>query len=174
MVAFRRSGWVGRFSTIWTAAPEDHLGFVDLVTGVGGGGQARGVADRAVDIDHPAAGTADEVVVVVTDPILVACRRSGGLDASDEVLVSQNPKGVVDRLARDGADLGPHQLGKVVRRTVRSSRHRPEHCQPLGRDLETVSTKKVRFVGSRPQGHHRMIYHIVDFVQLLIMFVPLQ
>jgi hypothetical protein len=80
------------------SAPVDDLGFVDLVAPVVGGRQARGVADRTVDVDHPAAGSADEVVVVVTDPILVAGRRPGRLDAPEEALVGEGREGVVHRL----------------------------------------------------------------------------
>ena len=64
-----------------TSARVDDLGFVDLLAEVVDGRQARGVADRTVDVDHPIAGSTDEVVVVVTDPVLVAdpagwmCRR---------------------------------------------------------------------------------------------------
>src|SRR5256885_553654 len=81
--------------TLWTCAPVDHLRLIDLVTRVGGGGQARGVADSAVDVDRFSARAADQVVVVVTDTILVEGRRPGGLDAPDESLLDQHPKSVV-------------------------------------------------------------------------------
>src|SRR5690242_12714119 len=57
-------------------APVGDLGLVDPVAGDVGGGQAGGVADRAVDVDDRAAGPADEVVVVVADPSLVPRDRS--------------------------------------------------------------------------------------------------
>src|ERR1700730_10053520 len=63
-----------RRDTFGTSAPVDDLGFVDLVARVVGGRQARGVADRTVDVDHPAAGPADEAVVGVIAPGLVAGR----------------------------------------------------------------------------------------------------
>src|SRR5437588_5512081 len=88
----------GRRDTLGTSAPEDDLGFVDLVARVVGGRQARGVADGTVDVDHPAAGPADEMVVVVSDAVLVAGRRPGGLDAPQETLVGEGRKGVVHRL----------------------------------------------------------------------------
>ena len=39
------------------------------------------------------------------------------------------------------ADLGANVLGDVVRRAVRSPRHRPQHRQALSRDLDTVFAK---------------------------------
>src|SRR5688572_16307554 len=62
-------------NTLGAPAPVDDLGFVDLVARVVGGRQAGGVADRTVDVDLPAAGPADEVVVVVINPALIAGRR---------------------------------------------------------------------------------------------------
>src|SRR5438132_13952870 len=97
--------------TLGTGAPVDHLRLINLENRVGGGGQARGVAGGAVDIDRFSAGATDQVVVVVTNTILVEGRRSGGLDAPDESLLDQHPKGVVHRLSRDGADLGANVLG---------------------------------------------------------------
>jgi hypothetical protein len=105
------------------------------------------------------------MVVVVTDPILVTGRRPGGLDASDEALVGQDPEGVEHRLARNGTDVGPYDLGDVDRRAVRSTGHRPQDCQTLGRDLDTVLAKKVSWSDGRLQGHGHIIYQTSDSVQ---------
>src|SRR5258705_5133017 len=78
------SAGVARRDTYGTLAPVDDLGFIDLVARVVGGRQARGVADRAVDVDHPAAGSADAEAAVVTHPILLACRLARGLVTADE------------------------------------------------------------------------------------------
>src|SRR6266852_1527114 len=92
--------------TLGTGAPVDHLRFIDLVTRGVGGGQARGVADGAVDVDRFSAGATNQMVVVVTDSSLVKGRRPRRLDAPDEALLGQDPESVVHRLTRDGADLG--------------------------------------------------------------------
>jgi hypothetical protein len=134
--------------TLGAGAPVDHLRFIDLVTRVGAGGQARGVADGAIDIDRFPACATDQVVVVVTDTILVEGRRSGGLDATDESLLDQDPKGIVHRLSGDGADLGANVLGDVVGRAVGPTRHRPQHGQALGRDLDTMFAKEVGWISS--------------------------
>ena len=62
---------------------------------------------------------------------------------SDEALVGQESQGVVHRLARDGPDLGSHHIGNVVCRAVRSTRHRPQDGQALGRDLHAVPAQKI-------------------------------
>src|SRR5262245_25689596 len=52
-------------------APVHDLGLVDREAVVVGRGQARGVADGAVDVGDDAAAPAHDVVVVVADPRLV-------------------------------------------------------------------------------------------------------
>ena len=88
------------------------------------------------------------MVVVVADPILEASRRSGGLNAPDQSLGDQEAEGVVDRLQRDGTDLGPDDLGHGVGRDVGLTRDRAQDRQPLGGDLNTAFTKEVRRIGN--------------------------
>ena len=82
------------------------------------------------------------MVVVVAHAGLVAGRRSGGLDASEQARGDEDRERVVHRLSRDGTDLGPYDLVDVVRGAVRSFGHRPENRQPLGRDPQTVPAEK--------------------------------
>src|SRR5262249_59552588 len=63
--------------------------------------------------------------------------------APEESPLDQHPEGVVHRLSRDGADLGANVLGDVVGRAVGPTRHRPQHGQALGRDLDTTFAKEV-------------------------------
>jgi hypothetical protein len=128
--------------TVATPAPIDDLGFIDLVAGGIGGRQTRRVTDRTVDIDHPAACSTDEVVVVVADAVLEAGRRSGRLNAPEETFVSEGPEGVVHRLTRDGAQFGPDDSVDVVRGAMRSIRHGLQDSETLGSDLHTVVTKQ--------------------------------
>jgi hypothetical protein len=74
------------------------------------------------------------------------------LDAFDEAPIGQDPDGVVDRLTRDGTDLGPRDFGDVLHRAVRSIGHRLHDCQTLSRDLDTVSAKKISWSDGRLQG----------------------
>ena len=137
---------LGLREAIRTAPPVGDLGLVDLVAPVVGRRETRGGADRAVDVDHAAADSADQMVVVVADAIFEASRRSGGLNAPDQAFGDQHAEGVVHRLQRDGADLGPDDLGHAVGRDVRLTRDRPQHRQSLGRDLNAAFTKKRRRV----------------------------
>ena len=61
---------------------------------------------------------ADEVVVVVSDPGLVASRMSGGLDAPDQSRATERREHVVRRLDRDAADPRDHLTAYLVRRDV--------------------------------------------------------
>ena len=98
------------------------------------------------------------MVVVVADPILEASRRSGGLNAPDEALGDQDAEGVVHRLERDGADLGPDGLGHAVGRDVGLTRDRPQDRQSLGGDLNAALTKEIGRVG----GHAHRVDQILD------------
>jgi hypothetical protein len=84
--------------TIRTAPPVGDLGLVDLVAPVVDRRETRGGADPAVDVDHTTAGSTNEVVVIVANPILEASRRSGGLNAPDQPRRDQEAQGVVHRL----------------------------------------------------------------------------
>src|ERR1700731_491051 len=127
----------GRSNSFGTATPIDDLGFVALVAAVVGGCQAGGVAHGTVGIDHPAAGSADEMVMVVADAVLIAGRRPGGLYASDDPLVGEGSEGVVHGLERDRTDLGPHGRVDVGGGAVRSLGHSAHNSQTLGGDLHT-------------------------------------
>ena len=126
-----------------TRSPVDHLSLIDLITRIVGGGQARGVADGAVDVDGFSTAATDQVVVVVTDSHLVECRGAGGLDAPDDALVREDPERVIYGLSRYGTDVSTNVTGDVVGHAVGTTRHRPQHGQALSRDLKTVFSQQV-------------------------------
>lgn len=126
---------------IRTSTPVDDLGFVDLVTAIICRCQARGGTYGAVNVGRTAANAADDVVVVVSHAILVAGRRSGGLDAPENALLGEGAEGVVNRLPRDGAYLGADDPLDLVRRAVRGLGHRPQHGKPLSRHLQAVPSQ---------------------------------
>ena len=128
---------------IRAAPPVRDLGLLDLVAAVVGRVQTRGLADRAVDVDHAPTDSADQMVMVVADAILEARRRSRGLNAPDQPFGDQNAERVVDRLERDGTDLGAHSLGHSVGGDVRLTRYSPQNRQPLGSDLNSALPKEV-------------------------------
>jgi hypothetical protein len=65
------------------------------------------------------------MVVVVTNPILIAGWRTGGLDAPDEPLLGQDFESVVYSLSRNGADFGTNRACDIFRRAVGPTRHSP-------------------------------------------------
>jgi len=99
-------------------APVRDVGFVDLVAAVVGRGKTRRGADGAVDVDEPAAGATDEVVMVVIDAILVAGGRADRLNSSDETLFGEESESVVDGLSRDRTNFNARHPRDVVGRDV--------------------------------------------------------
>ena len=106
-------------------APVDDLGLVDGEAVVVGGIEARCLAGGALDIDHRAAGAADEVVVVVAELQLEAGRVAGRLELADEAVRGQRAEDVVDRLGAhgpeslaggtgDGVDVGVGDRGQLA------------------------------------------------------------
>src|SRR5688500_10781460 len=87
-------------------APIGHLGLVDDEALGVGGVEAGAVADGAVDVRDRAAAAADDVVVVVADPELVAGHRPGGLDPAHEPRLGQRTEHVVDGLVGHARLLG--------------------------------------------------------------------
>jgi hypothetical protein len=91
--------------TVFAGPPVGDLGLVDLEAARQPVGQQAGVrTGGAVDVEGGAAGAADEVVVVVADPGLVARRVPGRLDAADQAGRSEGTEHVVHRLHGDAAD----------------------------------------------------------------------
>jgi hypothetical protein len=116
---------------------------VDFVALPVEGGEARGRTDRAVDVDHTAADSANQMVVVVANAILESRRRPGGLDAAEKSSAHQHGKRVVHRLERDGANLTPDEVGYRIRRDVGMTRHRAEHGQSLGGYLDAALAQEL-------------------------------
>src|SRR5688572_18030627 len=126
------AGWRwGLSQAVRTATPVDDLGLVDRVAPVVGRGETGNGANRAVDVDHTAADSTDQMVVVVGDSILEASGRSRGLNAPEKTLGDQHTEGVVHRLERDSTDLGPDRLGHGVSGDVGSTRDRSQDSQSL-------------------------------------------
>jgi hypothetical protein len=82
--------WARPGQAFRTATPECDLGFVDLITTVIDRRQTGSRTNRAIDIDHTAADSADQMMMVVADTTLEPSRRAGGLDTADEAAIDQD------------------------------------------------------------------------------------
>lgn len=93
--------------TLGTQAPEDDLRLLDEKSMIGGRLQTGSRTDGAVHIGGETASAADDVVVVVSHPRLVACRVSGRLNASNEPRLFQSMQIVVHGLCGERAEALP-------------------------------------------------------------------
>ena len=144
-----------------TQSPVGHLSFIDLVAIVIRCRQAGSRADRTVDVNDTAARTTDQVVVVVVHPVLVASRRTDGLNPSENALIDQDAQCVVDGLARNRAEFELREFGHFVGRDVGADRHRPQHRDALGGCLKTVVAK----LFGRALGHACRLVQTLDRVK---------
>lgn len=64
----------GGAAALWALAPVHDLGLIDDEALITSCGQARGIANGAIDVGEGAASSADHVVVVISYPSLVASR----------------------------------------------------------------------------------------------------
>src|SRR6266567_851686 len=94
----------GGSGTVGAQAPVDDLGLVDREAVVVGRGQARGLADCAVDVSDDAARPAHDVVMIVPDASLEPGRGAGRLDAAHESRRGERVQGVIHGLQGDMAD----------------------------------------------------------------------
>ena len=124
-------------------SPIDDFCFVDAETTGVAHGEAGRSADRAVDVNDKAASSADQVMMVVTDAILIPGRRAGGLDAAYQVLLDKRREGVVHRLTRYGPDVRPNIVCQFVCRGVGMGRYGAHGCEPLSRHLDAVLTQLI-------------------------------
>jgi hypothetical protein len=85
------------------------------------------------------------------------------LNTTNESLGDQYCEAVVDRLQRDGADLGPHRLGHGIGRDMRLARDRPKNRQSLGCNLNAALSKEFSRVG----GHLDMLAQILELLKYL-------
>jgi len=89
-------------------APVDDFCLVDCEPVVVGWIQTGRRANGAINIHGQSATAANDVVMIVANPVFVASGRTRRLDAPDQSLVGQDAQGVVDGLARHCTDLIPN------------------------------------------------------------------
>ena len=98
---------------------------------IGGWLQAGSRADGAVHIGSQAAAAADNVMVVVSHPRLIASRMAGRLDASDEPRLLQDVQIVVHGLGGERAEPLAGSVGDGFRIPMLSlAQNRREYGEP--------------------------------------------
>ena len=102
------------------------------------------------------------MMMVVADPILESCRRSGRLDAADQPLGDQQAEGVVDRLQGDGADLGPDGLGDAIGGDMGLTGHGTQDRNPLRGHLDAAFTQE----DCRICRHRRRLAQILESINI--------
>src|SRR5258707_11782012 len=134
---FRTSGsrypGTGGSGTVGAQAPVDDLGLVDREAVVVGRGQARGLADRAVDVSDDTARPAHDVVMIVPDASLEPGRGAGRLDAAHESRRRERVEGVIHGLEGDMADAIAHPDGDRLDAKVVTVPDDLEQCDPRRR-----------------------------------------
>jgi len=93
------------------------------------------------------------MVVVVADAILEAGGGAGRLDASDDTFGDQQTECVVDRLQRDGPNLGPDDRGDDISGDMRLIGDSPQNGEALRGHLNSALTKEISRIG----GHQNNI-----------------
>jgi hypothetical protein len=101
-------------------------------------------------------------MVIVPDPIFVSGRRTRGLYTANDALLCEESEGIIDRLARYGANLLANHLGNIVRRAVRLCRDGVQHSDSLGRHVDPMVSEKL---GGYLE-HFASIALILDFVKI--------
>src|ERR1700761_2060048 len=102
------------------------------------------------------------MVMVVIHSVLVASGGTHRLDASKKSVTHEHPQGVIDRLARNGADVRLRDIRHLVRSDVRLARNGPEHRDALSGRLD--ATLAELFDRTHTHVWHRNT--ILDRVQL--------
>ena len=122
----------------------DDLGLIKKESMVVVGGEARGRADGTIDVIHQIAPSANEMVMVVSNPVLVAGNRSCGLYPTQEVFLNEDPKSVVYGLTGDRSQLVANGFRDVLSGDVWVASNGFHHGDALSGDLEALRSQ---FVG---------------------------
>jgi hypothetical protein len=100
------------------------------------------------------------VVVVVSDPRLVARDGARGLNAPNQTRGGQGGEYVIDSLPRHLGQAGPHGAEKRFRVGMGVGVHSLEHCQPRARHAKVSCTQLIRVI---LRGSHET--NIVPFLE---------
>lgn len=125
------------------------------------------LADRTVDVGDAAATAADDMVMVVADPGLVAGHRPGWLDLANESGLGERAEDVVDRLMGDVGQALADRADDLVGVGVGMVDQGVEHGKSLaGHPQADTAEQLVGFSGS---GH---VMTVASFLELIKIKLP--
>jgi hypothetical protein len=145
--------------------PESDVRLVHQISGVVGGCEARCLSDRAVDVGDAAALSANEVMVVVSDPAFVACRAPRRFDSPYESCCGERVQCLVDGLERHVAEAVAYLRGDRVDVQMVAGAHCVEDGEPNGRHPEAGGAELgggVRWVVRVLHGFERIFLNLND------------
>jgi hypothetical protein len=123
-------------TAVRAVTPEGDVRLVHQISGVVGGLEARCLSDRAVDVGEAAALSANEVMVVVSDPAFVTCRAPRRFDPPYESRRGERVQRLVDGLERHVAEPVAYLRGDRVDVQMIAGAHCVEDGEPSGRHPE--------------------------------------
>jgi hypothetical protein len=138
--------------------PEGDVRLVHQISGVIGGLEARSLPDCAVDIGEAAALSANEVMVIVSDPALEASRASRRFDPPYETRRGERVECLIDGLERHVAEPVAYLGGDRVDVQMVAGAHCVKDGEPSGRHPEPGRAQLgggVMRVVPLLHGHHR-------------------
>jgi hypothetical protein len=100
----------------------------------------------AINVNERTATSTNQVMVIVTHPILKQCWRANWLDTSQYAFFHEHRQCVVYRLPRDRADLRSSRFRDTIGGDMGMGRDRSQNRQTLGGDLHAVLAQKVHGV----------------------------
>lgn len=144
------------------SAPINHFRFIDLITIRISDVEARAFTHRAINVRRISAHATDQMMMIVAHAIFIQRRRSRRLNPPQNPLLGKHSQRIINRLTRDGPQLGSNVFNDSIRRTMRLPTHRPHHSQTLSRHLHIMFAEYLR----------RVMNHGMDIVQLWTLSRP--
>jgi hypothetical protein len=124
------------------------------------GGQTRRLAYGAIDVEHQAAVTTDQVVMVIAYSVFISGNGTGRLYATNETLFNEDAQRVVHGLARDRTNSRPHSLDQFVGRCMWVRRDSFTYCQSLRCDVYTTVAHLL--LSSPTHRPHSIIFSVLS------------
>jgi hypothetical protein len=127
----------------WASSPIDHLSVINLVPHAVGSGQARCLANGAIDVDRLSTATTNQMMVIVADTVFVSRSRASRLNAPNQALFDKRAQDIVNGLFGDRSDLRSNQFRDLVCRTMGPASNSAKYRQPLRGYLQAIFPQQI-------------------------------